>query len=100
MWYVNQRKMTSKAPPTRLFEEQVRDEVRDLRSTYIFTGILVICLAAMIVASSENVIALQIPPTELALVAMAALLVTMVGFWGLQQGWSANRLAWISLVVL
>lgn len=91
--------MSPNEPSRQLFAGNRQDEVQDLRSTFVFAGVLVVCLAALILASNENIIALQIPPTELLIVALLALLVTMGGLWGLQQGWRARPLARGSLLL-
>ncbi|MFP4345179.1 MAG: sensor histidine kinase [Anaerolineales bacterium] len=91
--------MPSNEAPRQLFEGNTRDAAQDLHSTFVFAGVLVVCLAVLILASNENIIALQIPPTELLIVALLALLVTVGGLWGLQQGWAARPLARGSLIL-
>ncbi len=82
----------------KLFTGSVQGEAQDLRSTFIFAGMLVVCLAALIIASDENIIALQIPPTELLIVTFLALLVTLGGLWALQQGVRTRAIAWSTLI--
>ncbi len=81
----------------KFFEPGDTDEVHDLRSTFYFAGLLILGLGALILASSDRIVALQIPPTELGLVVIAALTVTMSGLIALQQNVPPRVISWIAL---
>lgn len=83
---------------TSIFAAEEIDAARDLRNTLLFVGILVVGLAAMILAASPNVIALQIPPLQLSLVALTAVLIAFGGIIALQSGLPVRTLSWTVLV--
>lgn len=86
-------------PGKKFFEAEEIDEAHDLRSTFYFAGLLILGLGALILASSDRIVALQIPPVELGLVVMAALGVTIGGLLALQQQIAPRLISWISLTL-
>ena len=86
------------AKRTSIFAAEEIDAARDLRNTLLFVGILVVGLAAMILAASPHVMALQIPPLQLSLVALTAVLIAFGGIIALQSGLPVRPLSWTVLV--
>ncbi len=84
-------------PKESLFSPEYADEAKDLRSTLVYAGLLTVGLSLMILASSDRIIALQIPPTELSIVMLSALLVTMGGLGALQSNLRVRTISWVVL---
>ncbi|HDQ34842.1 MAG TPA: HAMP domain-containing histidine kinase [Chloroflexi bacterium] len=86
-------------PAKKIFEANEIDEAQDLRSTFYFAGLLILGLAALILTSSNRIAALQIPPTELGLIVIAALAITTCGLIALQMGVAVRLVSWCSLTL-
>lgn len=75
------------------------DETNDIRNTLLAGGGVTLGLAAMIIASDPRLIALNIPPLELSLIAIASLMVTLIGLYGLRMKWSPRTISWGTMIV-
>jgi signal transduction histidine kinase len=73
--------------------------VRDLNSTFIFATLLILCLGTLILASGDQIIALQIPAAPLSAVVIAALTVSLGGRIALRSGVPTRTVAWVVMVV-
>jgi len=72
--------------------------VQDLQSTFIFATLLILCLGALILASGNEFIALQIPAIPLTGVVVAALAIALGGQTALREGVSPRLTAWVVMI--
>ncbi|MGC9400590.1 MAG: sensor histidine kinase [Anaerolineae bacterium] len=68
--------------------------VQDLQSTFLFATLLILFLGTLILASGNNVIALQIPAGPLTAVVFVALAITLGGQIALRHGVQPRPIAW------
>ncbi len=74
------------------------EEARDLRNALWVGGGVTLALGAMILASDPRLIALNIPPLELSLIAGISLLVSVVGMVGLRADWPVRAISWGTMI--
>jgi len=74
------------------------EEARDLRNALWVGGFVTLALGAMILVSDPRLIALNIPPLELSLIAGASLLISIVGMYGLRAHWPVRAISWGTMI--
>lgn len=70
------------------------NETNDLRNSLIIGVGVTLGLGMMILASDPRIIALNIPPLELSLIALTSLLVTVVGLYAIHREWPVHTISW------
>ncbi len=81
-----------------LYNDEETGLTRDLNSTFLFAVVLTLCLGTLILASGDEIIALQIPTAPLSAVVFTALAVSLSGQVALRAGLAARLVAWSVMI--